>query len=167
MRKFTFTFLLISIVIFNSCGPTVEQAIKYNDKIIEQDDSISAKIEALIDTYDKFDPKEMDQAYNEAMKEIQKGIDFATKLKPFADDASFKDGALVLFNAYKSILEVQHKRIIELLKLPESEYGDKEVEEFEQLIEQANKKIDVELDNLIAIQEKFANTHQFPIEEDK
>lgn len=167
MRNFTNTLLFLLSVFLISCGPTKEQAIDYNDKIIAQDDSISAKIEKLVETYDKFVPAEMDKAYSNAMAETQKGIDFANKLKPFDNDSSFKNGALELFNAYKSVLEVQHKRIIELLKLPESEYGDAQVAEFEKLIESANKQMDVEIDKLIAVQENFANTHQFEISEEK
>jgi len=167
MRNFTSTLLFLSTIFLIACGPTKEQAIDYNDKIIAQDDSISAKIEKLVATYDKFVPAEMDKAYSDAMSEAQKGIDFANKLKPFDNDSSFKNGALELFNAYKSVLEVQHKKIITLLKLPESQYGDAQVAEFEKLIEEANSKMDVEIDKLIAIQDKFAETHQFEISEEK
>ena len=163
MRNFTFTLLLSLAAFLVSCGPTVEQAIKYNDDIIDKNDVITTKLEELIGTYDKFIPEEMDKAYSEALAKTQEGVDFATKLQAFDDDASFKDGAIELFNAYKSVLEVEHKRIIELLKLDESDYGEEEVAEFDELIESANEKVDLALDKLILVQEKFSERHQFDI----
>jgi len=167
MRNFTFTLLFFSIALLISCGPTVEEAIKYSDNIIEQNEMIIGKLEELIDTYDKFVPEEMDNAYKTAVAQTTGGIDFAKKLKPFGEDSTFKVGALKLFNSYKSILDVEHKRIIELLKLPESEYGEEEISEYANLIESANQKADTELNSLIIIQENFAKKYQFELVIDK
>ncbi len=167
MRNFTFTFLFFSIALFVSCGPTVDEAIKYSDKILEQNDLIIGKLEELIDSYDKFVAEEMDIAYSAALVQATKGVEFADKLKPFGEDSTYKNGAQKLFKIYKSILEVEHKRIIELLKLPESEYGEDEIAEYATLIESSNQKADSELNSLIVIQEKFAKNHKFELVEDK
>lgn len=167
MRNFTFILLFFLTAFFSSCGPNVKEAIKYNDGIIAKNDTIQSKIGELIDTYDHYQAEEMDAAYSKALQSVNDGIDFVTKLKPFAEDASFKNGALELFNAYKSVLEVEHKRAIELMKLPEDKYGEDEVAEFDKLREAINKKGVAELENLRKIQEKFAKTHQFTIETEK
>jgi hypothetical protein len=165
MRNFTLIFLAI-VSIFTSCGPTVEDAINYNDTIIERHDQITVKIRKLIDTYDKFIPAEMDKAYNDALTTTNDAIDFATKLKPFEEDSSFKNGALKLFKTYKEVLETEHKRIIELLKLPEEDYGKDEVKEFEQLISSSNEKINLGQTELTKIQQQFAKTHKFEINQE-
>jgi len=167
MRNFTFTFLFFSLALFVSCGPTVDEAIKYSDNIIEQNELIIGKLEELIDSYDKFMPDEMDNAYIAAKAQSQKGVDFANKLKPFGEDSTFKEGAINLFATYQSVLENEHKRIIELLKLPESDYDEEEIAEYADLIESANQKADNELNNLIMTQEKFAKKYQFELVMDK
>ena len=167
MRKFTFTLLLFSVALLISCGPTVEEAIKYSDGIIEQNEIVIEKLEELIDTYDKFVPQEMDNTYKTAVAVTNESVDFASKLKPFGEDSTFKEGALKLFGTYKSILDVEHKRIIELLKLPESEYGEEEIAEYAKLIEVANQKADTELNNLIMVQEKFAKKYKFDLVPDE
>lgn len=163
MRNFTFILLFFSVFLFFSCGPTVEDAIKYSDDIEAQNELIIGKLEELIDSYDEYIPEEMNNAYAAAVAQVEKSIDFANKLKPLGEDSTFKNGAEKLFATYKSILDVEHKRIIELLKLPADEYGDEEIAEYAKLIESANQKADSELNKLIEIQENFAKKYQFEL----
>ena len=46
MRNFTLTILAI-VTVFTSCGPTVEDAINYNDYIIGQNDQIQEKFNQI------------------------------------------------------------------------------------------------------------------------
>jgi len=156
--------VLFSIFVFqNVVAQSVEDAIKYNDQIIDQNDKIANAMDALIGSYDSFKPQEMDSLYAVTSKTIDESIKFANNLRPFKSDASFKNGALALFKVYKSVLENEHKRIIELLKLPESKYGTNEVAEYEKLVKQVNDKLGAEMEKLIAIQEKFSKTNHFDI----
>ncbi len=167
MKNLTLTVLIVLLGILYACKPTVEQAIKYNDDIISKNDSIAVKLGLLTDAYDKMIPEQMDKAYDEALKSTKAGIEFLNKLEPFDKDTSFKAGALNLFKTYQSVLENEHKRLIELSKLPESKYGDNEVAEYAKLRDQANSKTDQEINKLTEIQEKFSKKFKFDITEDK
>jgi len=167
MKNLTLTMLIALLGIFYACKPTVEQAIKYNDDIIAKNDSIAAKLSLLTDAYDKMDPEQMDKAFEEALKTTKAGIEFLNKLEAFDNDTSFKAGALNLFKTYESVLENEHKRLIELSKLPESKYGDNEVAEYAKLRDQANSKTDQEINKLTEIQEKFAKKFKFEMTDDK
>jgi len=162
MKNSTLTLLLLMSILY-ACAPSVEQAIKYNDDIIAKNEAIQAKLNVLTDSYDKFIPEEMDKAYAEALKSTQEGIEFINKLEAFDKDTSFKAGALSLFKTYQSILEVEHKRLIELLKLPSSQYGEAQVAEYDKLREEANKKPDIEVNKLTEIQANFAKKFKFEI----
>ncbi|NJO90367.1 MAG: hypothetical protein HC831_16530 [Chloroflexia bacterium] len=105
----------------------------------------------------------MDNAYVAAVAQVNESVDFINKMKPFGEDSTFKEGAQKLFAAYKSILDVEHKRIIQLLKLPAEEYGDDEIAEYAKLIETSNQKADSELNKLIEIQESFAKKYKFEL----
>lgn len=162
MRK---SFLVILFMLLINCilAQNVDKAIKYNDAIIDKNNEVITAFEALMETYAKFDPNEMDKAYSDAMLKVQDAISFAKKLTAFQSDATFRDGAFTLFKAYKSFLEIEHKRIIELLKLPDTRYGEKEVAEYEQLINSINEKNEQEMNKLIQIQNDFAKKHHFDI----
>ncbi|MDF1546920.1 MAG: hypothetical protein P1P88_03810 [Bacteroidales bacterium] len=162
MRKYFLVLLFMSLI---NCvlAQNVDEAIKYNDAIIDKNNEVITAFEALMESYAKFDPKEMDKAYNDALLKVQDAIIFVKKLTAFKSDASFRDGALDLFKVYKSFLDVEHKRIIELLKLPDTRYGEKEVAEYEELINKINEKNEQEMNKLIQIQNDFAKKHHFDI----
>ncbi len=167
MRNFTFVLLFFSLGLFVSCGPSVEDAIKYSDNIEKQNELVIGKLEELIDSYDEYIPEEMDNAYAAAVAQVDKSIEFADKLKPFGEDSTFKVGVQKLFATYKSILDVEHKKIIGLLKLPAEEYGDEEIAEYAKLIENANQKADSEMNKLIKVQESFAKKYNFELVKDE
>lgn len=164
MRNISFLLFLFCTALLISCGPTVEEGIKYSDDIIEQNSIIQEKITKLVETYDQFVPEQMDAAYAKALEVTDSGLHFANKLLPFDEDSTFKEGAIKLFSVYKEVLNTEHRRIIELLKLPEEDYKEEEIEEFAKLIETSHGKIDKATNELIKIQEDFAKAHKFKVE---
>jgi hypothetical protein len=163
MRNFTFILLFFSAALLVSCGPTVKDAIKYSDNIETQNELVIGKLEELIDSYDEYIPEEMDNAYAAANTQVNESLDYINKMQPFGEDSTFKAGAQQLFKTYKSILDVEHKKIISLLKLPADKYGDEEIAEYAKLIETANQKADSELNRLIQVQESFAKKYKFDL----
>ncbi len=112
------TFLLILSVGLFSCKPTAKEALAYNDKITVENNKIFKKYDKLIESYNEYKPKEMDKAYSDVKNQISKSLNVVKKLDNFAGDSTFKHGAVVLFSSYLSVIDNEHKRIIELLKLP-------------------------------------------------
>jgi hypothetical protein len=167
MKNFVFLLPAISILLMVSCKPSVKEAIAYNESIVSHHEDIDKKIAYLIDTYDDYVPAEMDSAYTTALKAAQDGIDFANKLEPFGGDDSYKKGAIALFEVYKSVIEVEHAKIIALLKLPPEKYQQEQIDEFDQLKDSAEKKILDEINKIGAIQEQFAMEFNFKIDEEK
>jgi hypothetical protein len=166
MKKFYLFLTLAIIICLFACGPTVEQAIKYNDDIITKTEDIKSKMNALTESYDKFVNEQSEQYHAEALKTTKEAIAYVSNLEPFDNDTSLKAGALVLFKTYESVLEVEHKRLIELMKLPDIKYGEKEVAEYDKTRGEAIKKIDVAIGNMIEIQKQFAKMHKFKFNEE-
>ncbi len=161
MKKFIQLLTLAIIISLFACGPTVEQAIKYNDDIITKSEDISAKMIALTESYDKFVNDQTEQYHAEALKTTKEAIAFVSNLDPFDNDSSLKAGALVLFKTYESVLEIEHKRLIELMKLPDAKYGENEVAEYDKTRGEAIRKVDIEIGKMIEIQKQFATKHKF------
>ena len=163
MKIIRFISLGILLSFLFACAPSTEQAMKYNDKLTEQQTLISKKIEDLNDTYDNYIAEEMNAAHKAALEQLEKSTKIIKKLKPFDEDKVFKKTALELFTVYKSVLENEHKRIIELLVLPDDKYKKEEVKEFETVRNSSIEKIDVEVDKLVKAQEAFAKKYKFEI----
>ena len=146
-----------------ACAPSTEEAMKYNDKITSEQTLINKKIEELNDTYDNYIVEEMNSAHKVALEQVEKSTKTIKRLKAFDEDTDFKNAALKLFGVYKSVLENEHKRIIELLILPDDRYGKEEVKEFETIRNNSIEKIDKEVDKLVEAQEAFAKKYKFEI----
>jgi hypothetical protein len=166
MEKINEFLLLALFSILVACGPTVEQAIKYNDEIISKSEEIKLKLNALLDSHDNFIPEQTDNVYQDALKSTKEGIEFLNKLEPFDKDTTLKAGALSLFKTYESVLEVEHKRLIELMKLPDNKYGDSEVAEYARTRDEAHKKVEYEIQKLLKVQQEFAKNHHFKVSEE-
>ena len=151
-------FLLTATVLLSltAFGQDVEIAIKYNDRIVELNEGVNLSLEKLIDSYETYLPEEMDSSYAMAIGTVNYAIDKIKRLAPLENDSSFKFGAFELFKTYKRVLENEHVRIIKLLKLPQCEYGEKQIKEYNKYIEDANNKCDRALNKLLKVQENFA-----------
>lgn len=159
MKNFGILFIAAVLPLFMSCQPTTEDAIKYNDGIIDQQNSVNQKFSVLLDSYDAIVPSEMDAAYKDASEQLDKSIAYINKLKGFESDAYFKEAALKFLKTYKDVLENKHKRIIELYKLPDDKYTEKEGKELETLRDEANATTDKAINDMLAVQRKFAKKY--------
>lgn len=163
MKIIRFISLGILLSFLFACAPSTEQAMKYNDKLTEQQTLISKKIEDLNDTYDNYIAEEMNAAYKSAIKQVEESTKAVKKIKPFDDEKVFKKAILESFAVYKSIIENEHARIIELYVLPDDEYGKSEIKEIEELRNKAVNKVDKEADKLVKDQQEFAKKYEIVI----
>jgi hypothetical protein len=168
MKKLLLSIPVLFLIFFGSCKPSVKEALAYNDTIVYYHQEIDKKLAYLSDTYGNYVPNEMDSAYKTAKSTTQIGIDFISSFKDFHGDDSYRKAALELFQTYKSVLEVEHVRIIELLKLPTNEFQQPQIDELDKLKETARKKIDAKIDEVAKVQEEFAKkfNYQFKEKED-
>lgn len=164
MKNYSILFITLFFTLILSCQPSTEEAMKYNDGIIEQQNLVNEKFSLLISSYDAYESEEMDAAYNNVLDQLNEDIEYVTKLKGFEEDAYFKEAALAFFNSYKEVLENEHKRIIELLKLSADDYGTTQVKEYEKLRDQASIKIDKAFENMLKNQQKFAKKYHIEFE---
>jgi hypothetical protein len=167
MKKLIPIIPAILLISFVSCKPSVKEALSYNDTLVYYHQEIDKKVAILSDTYNNYVPYEMDSAYQAAKISSQKGIEFAKSLGDFHGDDSYRKAALELFELYDSVVEIEHAKIIGLLKLPANEFQQKEIDELELLKETANKKIQTKIDEVAKVQDKFAKEFNFKFEDDE
>ncbi len=158
---------VILFVLLLSCQPSVREAIDYNESIVAHHEDIYKKLAFLKETYHEFIPQDMDSAYHKVLGSAQEGIDFATNLEPFHGDESYQKIALSLFALYKSVIEEEHARIIELFKLPEGKYKQAEIDEVDRLNETADQKLSQKIEEVAKVQAEFAKKYNFTIDDQK
>ncbi len=169
MKK-TATIILLAIIamVIVSCGPSKDQAINYNDKIIKEQVEMIRKIDLVFGALKNYkDHYEMDFTYAEAMKQIETGTDVVSKMDKFDGETGLKDVALKLFATYKSVMQNEIKKMIDISKLTDDMYTPEIEAEFNRLSDITIKKMDDGLNELNAVQATFADKYKFEIEKKK
>lgn len=169
MRK-TITLLLFAIVamVVTSCRPTKEEAITYNDKIINEQVAIMGKLDKLYDAIKNYeDQNGMDFAMAEAQKQVDKSTDIVGKMEKFGGDTEFRDEALKLFATYKSCLQNELKKMVDISKLTDDMYTKEVQADFDNLNKVAIKKMEDGLLEFDRVQVKFADKYKFEIDKKK
>jgi esterase/lipase len=145
MKVFYSSLIFIGFVFFISCnkGPTQEELNKYLEAIADQENQVLQKLNNLIDVYDSFNSTaELQEAYKAVYAQLDTSEIAVKNIKGFENDDILKASALEFFNEIKSLLDNEHKRIIELYSMPDDQFKDKEQAELESLRDSTGKKAD-------------------------
>ncbi len=164
MKKTIFLISLGLVLCMYSCVPSTKEAIAYNESIIDKQQEIEKKIAQLVDSYDNYVPEEMDSAYFNAHKAVTNGLNFIDSLKPFDNDSTYKSAIRSLFKEYLMVVENEHAKIISLLKLPQEQFQQKQIDEYDKLKTSAEAKIVAKIEETAKVQAEFAKKYNFKVD---
>jgi len=159
MKKTTILLFAILIGSLSTYGQSPKKAAKYNDKIIDEQIQIVIKIDSLIETYTTFINPDIQIAYDEAVKQVDKSIKVVKKMPKFDKSDTFKNNALTLFETYKSILENEHKEMVRLYALPDADFNQEQANKWDKLAEAADAKTQKAIDKFKTEQQEFADKY--------
>jgi hypothetical protein len=135
--------LLVFASVFSACGPTPEEGIAYNDAIIDEQEILMDKINAVYESFVNYeDMAGMDNALTAAQQQAVTALDNVKKMEAFDKKTDFRDAAITLFEIYKSVTLNELPQVIALYKLPEDQYTQEKKDEADKLIDQSIAKMD-------------------------
>lgn len=151
--SFSFTLFIFSIVFF-SCGPTSEDAAKYNDALVEQEAKVFNAEMALTSALIKNQPTAViDTAYNNLVKQLKASTDSVKNAGMFDGNTTLKDALLDLFSTYNTVTTKDYPEIIQLNKINDT---------LVTMAEDFDKKIEItdRIDSILnAAVDKFEKVH--------
>lgn len=152
------------IIMFTSCAPSKEDAIKYNDLIIDQQTLIVEKINNLYESMNDFEhPEKIEEAYQNAMKQIDKGSETISKMENFGGKSEFREASIKLFVIYKSVVQNEIKGMMEILNIPNTDITPEIESQFDNLNKQALEKMGNGLKEFQVVQYEFAEKYKFKV----
>jgi len=163
MKKVSFLLFAVLIGFLSACGPTAEEAAKYNDKIVAEQSEIVQKTDALIETYTTFINEDIQSAYDNAVSQVDASLKVVNEMEDFNKSGVFKGEAVELFNSYKSILEVEHKEMVRLYALPDTAFTQEHSLNWDKLSEDADAKTQAAIEKFKLAQEKFAKENNLEL----
>jgi len=155
-------FLFISAVLI-SCGPTSDNASKYNDALVSWQTKVFQKESVLIEAFSKNMPDKLDISYEELVKQLKESSDSVQKIKTFAGKTDLKDAAMKVFEAYKDVTENDYPEMIKLAKTPDSLYTQETDDKVIEISKKIDDKLDKVIDAFVEKQEKFSEKYKFEL----
>ena len=153
--------------ILSSCTPSKEDAMNYNDKIINEQNKIIESEKVLIiaikDTLIKesaLEPllKNLSNQIIESKKTIE-GMD------KFNRKTDFKDAALKFLNAYSDVVDNQYTAWLKILKIPDDQLTEDVANQEDKLVNTINTKLNNANDEFVIVQKEFAAKYKFKLAE--
>jgi hypothetical protein len=168
MKNTVFGMLILMIATsFIACGPTTEQAVEYNDALVEQQRVAIEKIDAVYESFANYtDQNGMDRALTAAQQQAAMSLDNVKKMDGFDGSTEFRDAAVALLETYKAITINEFPQLVALYKLPEGEYTQEKKDEADKLLSESSVKTDQGMAGFQAAQEVFGKKYKLTFEEE-
>ena len=158
--------LLIIVAVFSlySCKPSKEDAIKYNDQIIDEQSALNLKIEALNKSFKKWSSADsMDICWVNALDQAEKSLKKLDEMKNFHGNSDLRIGAINLFKVYKAVITNEFKEMVRIYKMPDEFYTKEQELKWSKLSDDAFNKMNKAVNDMAKVQEQFAKEYDFQI----
>lgn len=154
---------LLMVLILSQCGPTSQDALEYNDELIEEELLVIDKMDELTNALSTYEPSNIEPAINAAKVQVDNSIKVLEELGGFDGNTEFVDACMDLFKVFKSQLNDEYAEQFEIYKLPLDQYGKVEEDRYNEL----NTIIDAEyypvFEKFSKAQEDFAEKWDFDL----
>ena len=143
-----------------SCKPSKEDAMKYNNTIIEQQILVVSSNDTVASSMGS-EVVKLEIAITNFNAQVTKSIDAVTKMDDFNKEATFKNAALTLFNGFKAVGETEYKEILRLVKISNEKKTEADDEKMMATMKKIDDKLQKELEIFIKAQNDFAAKWKF------
>ncbi len=163
-KKVFYPFTLLIVLLFSQCGPTIQEAVDYNDKLVAEEYTITEKINDLDEAFTTYEPANIEPALDAAKNQVDKSIKILEELGGFDGDKIFVDSYSELFKVFKSLLNNEYAEQLEIYKLSEDEYTEEKRIRYNELNKLINDKYNDASEKTSAAQEVFSEKWGFELE---
>jgi len=164
MKKNLFYVLALFVVAFiTSCGPTMEDAINYNDQIIDEELAIIDKINVLETEFSTYEPSKIEPALDAALLQVTNSIEIVEALDNFDGSSEFKNQTLEFFRMFKKQLEEDYAEMLEIYKLPSDQYTSVEEKRYNEIVKKIDDEYQPQFKEFTGTQDAFATKYGFTL----
>ncbi len=157
--------MMLVISLFYSCGfVTTDQAVEFNDKIIEQQGLADSTVAVLIEAIGTFKPDQIEPALKSASLQIEKSLVELKKITNIDEESDFLALSIELLELWKSQINNEYAELLELYKLSDEEFDEEAESKQNELSKSIDDNYNVIFDKFSKSQQKFAEKHNFILE---
>ncbi len=164
MKRSFYYFLILSNLLLISCSPSKEEAIKYNDSMIEEQLKIVSLFDSLNYCLDSNISQQLLPIQKKLSNQIEESLKKINKIEEFDKNSNYKKNIEALFNVYKDITNNEYYKIINIYILPDSLYSNEEEVKLNIFWNEAFKKVQNQLVEFNKVQVDFSKKYNFKLE---
>lgn len=165
MKNFVKVILVLFAATFmlSACAPTKEDAMNYNDKIIQEQKKIVQSEKELISAIKQNLTKgsTLEDLLDELSTQVDASIKVVEELGNLGKDASFKDAAIAFLTTYKDVVDNEYEDWLKNLRTPDELITENVLYEEEELVHAINRKLDKANNLFLDAQKEFATKYDF------
>lgn len=167
MKKINFALSVGVLLIFSACGPTQDEAIRYNDGIMNIIDSLTIEHELLLDQIDGHNIDSLKLTHKLFSEKAKSSLERGKKIEAFADNRDFRNIALEYFTTMNYLADNEAKQMVEIMYKDSLQIPQSDVDEINKLAASFDETYGKVYDKILAAQIKFADLWKFKLEESK
>ena len=152
-----YTLGLLFVLLFSQCGPTKEEAIKYNDEIISEQLEVINSINDLTNAVATYDSEQIEKALNSAKTQVEKSIKGLDEIGGFDDDTEFVDECRIFFKILESQINSEYTEQFEIYAERDAgNYTDEDIARLKELFEIIDSVYYPANEKFTTVQKEFA-----------
>jgi hypothetical protein len=139
-------------------------AVRYNDRIIDNQNEIVDGFEQFFGALEKGSVGEMRMTLAELKVEIDEAIGNVSSMSDYKGNTEFRDKAIEVFEFYDTVASEDCPELIEIFQPGNDALNDDDRQRIDEIVMNFQEDEDAYLDELDEIQRKFAKEHNFQVQ---
>jgi hypothetical protein len=155
--------LLGMIFLLAACGPTKDDAVNFNDKVVgAQTDCLNAESD-FYKVCDGLNVDEIKTALTAFKTKVKASVMKAEATESNSDFDAYRQSAINLLKEYENMLEKEFTEYAGLYSIPTEEYTEENEARQKELADKINTSLDLLNKNFISEQKRFASKWGFTL----
>jgi len=150
-----------------ACGPGRNDAVKYNDSIMDMVDHLKPSHEAFMNQIDGHNLDSLKLTHKLFSEESQVSLGKGEKIEAFGDNKEFRDVMVEYFKTINSIAINEGKQMVDIMSKDSLEITQDDLDKITGLAESFDKKHETIYEKVKLAQEKFSKEWGFQLLETK
>lgn len=166
MKKLILSLAACATLLLTSCGPTKDDAVKYNDSFIAIEKSLTPAYNAFIEQIDGHNIDSLKIAYDDFAAKAKSSVEACAKIEPFGEKRDYLEAATAYFNTINSLAQNEGKQMVTIMSKDTSQVTEDDVANVSKYAE----KFDADYGKVLKVaqeaQAAFAKEWKFEIKQD-
>jgi hypothetical protein len=166
MKKTILSLTACAALLLTSCGPTKDDAVKYNDSFISIEKSLTPAYNAFIDQIDGHNIDSLKICYDAFAAKAKSSLEECGKIEPFAEKRDYLDAATEYFKTIDALAQNEGKQMVTIMSKDTAQVTEEDIANVGKYAEKFDADYAKVLKKAQEAQAAFAKEWKFEIKQD-